>query len=348
MGIFRLILASVVMLVHLSGFFPAHLNPYTVPRPITPVVSFHIFFIISGFFTQDMLNRYGGQLRHYYARRFLKLLPVYYLSTLLTALMCWCLSPLPRRLAEYYQRIEQKGAWAQLYQNTTLFIPELYRLWDFSVLRVENALFIPQAWSMSVEFCFILIAPFLLRGRAAYLAAWGVALVYACWLNSIGLFRNYMAVSLLYFMAGTLAYRFYHRHLAARPASAAMRLAAFAAIAFFTACFIYYEAGQAVLSPWGMYGFMLLASALALPFIFKGTQGLAWDRALGELAYPIYLGHYMVAGAFQYLSPATPPQELGVYVLLAIVLYAACAYLMVTRPIMRRTRMFYRPQPLTS
>jgi peptidoglycan/LPS O-acetylase OafA/YrhL len=42
------------------------------------------------------------------------------------------------------------------------------------------------------------------------------------------------------------------------------------------------------------YWLVIIATIFALPFVFHFTRNIRLDRNLGELSYPIYLGHLLV------------------------------------------------------
>ncbi len=345
MGILRFILAHVVMLVHLAPLFPKNIAPFLWADPITSAVSFHIFFIISGFCTALLVHEYsvqGKAIKSYYIRRFVKLLPVYYITLALTVLLTlyadsYYSPELPKvnRLLPYYYRINTSDNVELVSQNVFFFIPELFRFFNFTHARVDHVLFMPQAWSLSVCFAFILLAPFLLRNKWAYAGAWGVAIVYAVWMNAHGFYRNYFAVSLLFFMAGTLGYRFYATRLLPRTLSRMEFRLSYGSILALAALFYTYAACEALVGAYVLYWFMLIFAALAIPYIFKASQNTSWDKYLGELAYPMYLSHFLIADLMKILLEYHPQRQIGFYAWIATLTYAALTTFGVTVPMMR-------------
>ena len=39
---------------------------------------------------------------------------------------------------------------------------------------------------------------------------------------------------------------------------------------------------------------LLCTVILTVPYLFKLTRNLAWDRYLGELSYPLYICHFLI------------------------------------------------------
>ena len=83
--------------------------------------------------------------------------------------------------------------------------------------------------------------------------------------------------------------------------------------------------------------------ALALPFVFAATSSWQWDRMLGELSYPLYLGHWLVNQAWygmeplvQKRFPAFPHVGGGLLVVIVVSLaLAAAIHWLIERPVDR-------------
>lgn len=357
MGLLRVILAHVVLLAHLSPLFSQNLAHYLWVDGITATIAFHIFFMISGFFTELLIENYSKThgLKAYYARRFLKLLPVYYVTLALTVLLTLYahahFQPHQlevNRLLPYYQRIQKGPSFEFAVENLFLFIPQVFKLIDYTTVRLTHYLFIPQAWSLTVEFAFMIIAPFLLRKKMLYVSAWIVAITYAAWMNTHGFYRNYFSVSLIYFMTGSLGYRCYTKYLSQKHATRMMTVGAYCIVLFLGGLFYYYAAIKEMIGASTMYWSMLLFAAIALPFIFMATKNQRWDKHLGELAYPIYLCHFLTSDSMKIILAGHPQQSIGPYAWVLTIIYSVIVTAYITYPMTRTARTLYRkpvPRP---
>ena len=61
----------------------------------------------------------------------------------------------------------------------------------------------------------------------------------------------------------------------------------------------FYENSDITRQPWLYYG----AMALAIPFLFRATNGNRLDGWIGDLSYPIYLIHWPVLGTVNVFVP---------------------------------------------
>ena len=76
-----------------------------------------------------------------------------------------------------------------------------------------------------------------------------------------------------------------------------------------------------------------LCLLLAIPWLFRATRTHHIDRFLGELSYPIYIGHMLVMWTCEYLLAMQPGAVYGLTVLGATFVLAVVLYRYVDRPI---------------
>jgi peptidoglycan/LPS O-acetylase OafA/YrhL len=99
---------------------------------------------------------------------------------------------------------------------------------------------------------------------------------------------RFFPCEIFFFLAGNMAYRGYC-FIKTKPVALSVKIAAWVAVVggllLFNLVPIRYFVKQ-----WAFY--MLFIGAL--PFIFLLTKRFLWDRAIGELSYPVYITHWMV------------------------------------------------------
>ncbi len=133
------------------------------------VIGVDIFFVISGFLITTLLvrelERDGSvQLKRFYLRRFLRIIPAYVCLMLVLAIFQWC---------GYYQLKARDWIGAATYTTNFLYKPS----WELG-----------HSWSLSVEEHFYLLWPFVLSAGGVA-AGWRVGLicVVVCWMIRAGI-----------------------------------------------------------------------------------------------------------------------------------------------------------------
>ena len=168
MGIFRFLLAALVVLFHFGGL------GWIVGR-----IAVFAFYGISGFLIFQVLDRVylsesRGVLR-FFSNRFVRLVPLYLVYTILTLAMVRGLGPQAivdpagRRILQGVDRSN-----VELLVESATFGPDAEMVDSMPVLQFTPTL-IPQGWSIGDEGTFYLIAPlvvFTTRRRSWWIAAW--------------------------------------------------------------------------------------------------------------------------------------------------------------------------------
>ena len=304
LGIFRLTLAFCVVLSHgLNLRVPA----------ATADVAVQTFYLVSGFYMCLVLTEKYHHLRSFFANRFLRLYPAYLVVMLITvghSVARWLIGRAAAEpgLALYETHFQPLYLASKAYlagtnlllwgQDIALFLKltanshSLTFTSNFMATdpRVERFLIVPQAWSLSIELGFYLLAPWLVRRRTRTLAAiLLVTLAARAWLASIGLSFDpwtyrFFPVEIGSFVLGVLVYR----TMGSRTASKPVQQLATAGLIALTLTLSALPGGWLVRV--GFYGYC----AWALPLAFELTRRNRVDRYLGELSYPIYLSHLLV------------------------------------------------------
>ena len=319
MGVLRLLLALSVVNYHGGNLlgFPLLMADLSVQA----------FYMISGFYMALVLHeKYQPGKATYFdfiSNRFLRIYPSYFIVLLLTILMLLA-------FGWYYERsfgpfMLWSQNWAQLDWSTKVFLilsqlglfgQDAYLFlgldghgglhfdsnWHANHNEFLNFTLMPQAWSLSLELYFYLLAPLLVRRSVAMLAtmiAASLTVRYALvfWLGwkFDPWAHRFFPSELALFLCGAAAYRVYRvvrdgeMHAQNWGGLGAISVAVGAALLINR-----FPVGGAMFLNIGL----VVAMLLILPFLFKLTQHSKIDHYIGELSYPMYLCHVMVLWLF--------------------------------------------------
>jgi peptidoglycan/LPS O-acetylase OafA/YrhL len=167
---------------------------------------------------------------------------------------------------------------------------------------------IPQAWSVSLELIFYVIAPFLVRRHWLFLLSLIVATyllrsgAQAIGLNGSGFAYRFLPFEIGFFLAGVLSHRAYaylnSRSMSSFPLSLVVSVLIIGVVL-----------AHQFIDCLDNHKFYLLV-VVSLPALFHVSRRIRFDTLLGELSYPIYLGHLAVAGFSQVVvASAIGPQD---------------------------------------
>jgi peptidoglycan/LPS O-acetylase OafA/YrhL len=307
MGALRLLLALVVVIAHSGALFGF--------APLSGVLAVQTFFMISGFYMAMILNekyRGPGSYRLFITNRFLRIYPTYWAILLFAVVVNIILylvigvGPL-----EAPQKTGITGlallSFSNLFifgQDAVMYFGTLPKGPIFFTSNIHNLtpqlwtfLFIPPAWSLSLELMFYVIAPLILRRPTKVLIA---LIVLSTGLRAFLFFKihltndpwtnRFFPTEIAFFLAGAIAYRIYLRVQAAHFLETWWPTIT----AIFFACLIAYQflPSDALFGlPLKQGAYYLIAWA-AIPFIFVFSKTSKLDRFIGELSFPVYLIHY--------------------------------------------------------
>ncbi|MFL5059920.1 MAG: acyltransferase family protein [Xanthobacteraceae bacterium] len=276
-GTLRLLLAYLVVVSHLMGSeYFVHFGLYAVQG----------FFVVSGFIITAALNevyRFDGS--RFWANRLLRLLPLYYVVCLATLAVVafW-----PKEAGDFLPTW-QRGAG----ENYDVLLNLLAFPLQFGQPPFR---LVPPFWSVVIEIEMYLLLWIVIARREAYAAialAAGVAYHLACMFNGHDWTLRYVAPpsALLAFPLGALLYFWKKRDwFNVGPATASLAFAAWtgnmmaAGLVFSTVYDVGYYLNVAFLA--------VLVAGLAR--VRLGTRIHAFDKALGDMAYPLFLAHWLV------------------------------------------------------
>jgi peptidoglycan/LPS O-acetylase OafA/YrhL len=358
MGIYRFLLAALVVLFHFGGL------DWIVGR-----IAVFAFYCISGFLIFQVLDRvylserYG--ILRFFCNRFVRLIPLYLVYTLLTLGMVRWLGPAAivdpegRRIL---QGVDQGNA--DLVYESATFDPELDIIGSMPVLQFTPTL-IPQGWSIGVEASFYLIAPLVVlttRRRTWRLTVWiasGLALFLLA-VRTAGadleqfqvlVYKNAVASAFVFFAGGAI---YYARRRWGQPLPFALvAIPMILWIAIVTVPSLNVGTGP-IRSAGGFSQYLWLTLLVAALVSLTQVRNLrVLDVTGGNLCYGIYLNHFFVAGlllragAVQYLGlPGT--LTFGFAVLAGATALAYATYALVEHPfdlVRARVRGAFNPSP---
>jgi peptidoglycan/LPS O-acetylase OafA/YrhL len=295
LGLLRLLLSLMVIDQH-YGLFRGHVQPWLLravqPLSLAPIgegaVAVTGFFVLSGYLIGWILEhkyqpeRYG--LAGFYASRAVRIYPLYLLV-------------LAVQLGAHAYTVGADIPLHTLFDNVTLLPYAATMMWGqrgmVTTLDIGSRFLLPQAWTVSLDLLFYLVAPMLLnhrrRRRVALAALLAAALVLAAVARTSPLWFQYFYSSgfiyLFAFLLGAEARSWSGR--ATAPFIAATVAALFAAYL------------PIVLPP----AWWQLVAAAAFAYIVRHlhatTRSSGMDRLFSDLTYPLYLTHLPLMWLFR-------------------------------------------------
>ena len=322
MGLVRVYLAVCVVLIHCKLTLPFTAGHFAV----------EIFFIISGFYMALVLNEKYTEANpaRFYLARYLRLWPTYIVVLLFATSF---LRPFPAFPADLLTKVYFYFSTITLFGHDTMWfaLPTPDGLALSTSVRTNHVLSsvsgMPHMWSVGVELTFYALAPLVARRWRAILVAFVLAVALHVWITvafdreSPVVLRTPLNFFWL-FLSGMLGYwvwRAVKPRLDAVPLPAIL-VAATAVVATGTLIYMRRHVNDDVL--------LVIFAVLLIP-AYHYTRKAEWDRATGELSYPIYVVHYPLV---VYFWPAGDVNMSLVVVALTAVASVAL-HLAVVRPI---------------
>lgn len=360
MGFLRILLALAVVIEHSSSVLGWRFMPGNV--------AVESFFIISGFYMALILNeKYSNPQSNwlFFSNRFLRLFPIYWAVLLLTILASY-ISYLWIGNSLFFSVYLEYPISTLAYflfgliniliigQDTTVFLELQTTTNNFvftnnfreSTLAASRFLLIPQAWSLSLELLFYLVAPFLLRRSSKIILITMLAslvirlfILYDIGWNHDPWNRRFFPSELMLFLVGALAYKMYS---VIKQNKQFIKLTKSIAI-FILMISLFYRIIPTFTAKEYVYYTLLFVS---LPFLFEATQKIRFDNIIGEYSYPVYLVHILIVRIL--LAFTTPPKEyLGIITILLSLALSYCLIRWISEPLERlreiRVQKFQKP-----
>jgi peptidoglycan/LPS O-acetylase OafA/YrhL len=327
MGTLRFLLALSVAYGHLA--VPLHFP--------TSDIAVQSFFVVSGFYMALVLNeKYGPDVYWLFiSNRLLRLWPAYIvvLALSLLAVSNWKLiGALDWRAIVFFAASQLLIVGQDLY--LFLFIDGDKLAFTAHIAEVSKPLYsfapIPQAWSLSPEILFYLLAPFIVRRGPKQIAAIIAAslairmgLQWAFGFSGNPWSFRFFPSELALFLTGSLGYYVYASKDEVQREQAKLLLVAVAAALVVCLAINRWDGIERLASL-----ALLFTITLGVPRLFALTRNFEIDKYVGELSYPLYICHYLFGWMLE------PNTLTGVYLALVLSLaMSAALYHFVDRPV---------------
>lgn len=333
MGILRILLAIAVIIGHSVPFFGLSFTG--------SAIAVQAFFIISDFYMSLVLNEKYVQHKNYYklfiSNRFLKIFPAYWLVLFLTITVSLVFFFVKRNSLnlDFYvsnHQILNILDWLYLvFTNFFIFLQETTLYFGINIHNghlffAENfrhtspplylSLLVPQAWSLSLELVFYLVAPFILLKSKYKYRVWiflFLSLALNIGLNLSGVnydpwIRRFFPAQFYLFLSGYISYLIYKKIKLVKQNNILICALLMTITVFYSSVNIF---------PFKDHIY-LLCVVIAIPFIFELTKKSKIDRKIGNLSYIIYILHLLVISVLNILIPNIKYQGYYSFLLIGI------------------------------
>jgi peptidoglycan/LPS O-acetylase OafA/YrhL len=280
-------------------------------------IAVKLFFIISGFYMAMILcEKYTFHHGQFYKNRVLRLLPMYVATVILILLLGTATALLSGHSVNnsfsifHAYRDDQLAlstAAFLLVSNLTMLFQDLVFFlapssdgtltWagteQMAVVPFYSYLLIPQAWSLSLEIAFYLMAPVIIKRLDLILVAMIISIVVRLGLFAYGRDEEQFAyrffpAELVFFLMGSLSY---HLHKKFKVKRLAGQCGYWLVAVLVTICA--YQIVPPQLEPGVRFG-LYVALAVLIPYIFERSKDNVLDNSIGDLSYPFYILHMFV------------------------------------------------------
>ncbi len=315
------------------------------------------FYIISGFLISHILlsnDAYQDPLKFYY-NRFLRIYPIYWAIAIITLLGAYFV------LHEYfsvYHKVPFGVDAAFVAANLGIFGldwlmffgisgGDLHVVPDFkhADILLYHGVLVEQAWTLGVELTFYLFAPMIVRSTKLLFTCLAVSAAIKASLYAAGLAQNdpwgcrFFPAELSFFLMGVVSNQYilpFWRKYLLTPAHAHAPRYATLLISGVLMTFLLMPLDRVITIP-----LLFALIAVLLPLTFLDQNGSPLDKAIGELSYPIYIGHMIVVRAVSGIlnrHQVSDPLIITVLSVLLSILFAVILNELLSKPIERYRR----------
>lgn len=345
MGILRFILSIAVVFSHAGSFLNFDM--------MQGQIAVQAFYIISGFYMAIILSeKYIDNNTSYglfLSNRFLRLFPIYWVVLLLTVIISIFFHGSVNTL-QFYEN-HQLSIFSCLFlivsqliiigQDALLFLgldPEgvFFFTSNFRETdpRLHQFLFVPQAWTISLEIMFYLIAPFLVKKTAKFLVVIFVLSVLAkMFLMNKGFSfdpwtHRFFPFELAFFVLGILSYKWKIWINLHKKVDDKIVLLLWILIIIFSIGYRYIAVDKLTRE---LLLFTLIA--FSLPTLFDYFKSNSIDRWIGELSYPIYISHILMIRILNNILGLSGHPWYSFIVLMITVIFSIITLIFIANPI---------------
>jgi peptidoglycan/LPS O-acetylase OafA/YrhL len=343
-------MGSVRFLLAISVVF-AHLN---VDFLVGGQIAVQGFFIISGFLIALTLhsNQAYRSTRNFYLNRLLRLFPIYLAVLFLAFVFETYLRVKGVQSGNTFDQLPTLGKVFSIFanlsllgQDTALFMGSTDSNLGFTLnfrnseILVYKSMLLPQAWSLSLEIYFYLLAPLLFKKKkiAIALVTVAIALRLALIANGIGLqdpwSYRFFPIEISMFIIGMLTYKLYQHLLNSKN----FRSFVTSKNIWVTSLLFLYILGITLIPVLVLERKIITIGLiiLSLPFLLEFQNTFRFDRKLAELSYPIYIVHILCIEVLSY-SFGLSVQDISILTcilyLVVIIIFASILETAISKP----------------
>jgi peptidoglycan/LPS O-acetylase OafA/YrhL len=348
MGFIRIFLALAVVFAHTS-------KPFEL-LAIGGELAVQCFFIVSGFYMALILSeKYVGSCarRTFWINRALKIYPAYWLVLALTigyTLVKYCVSTthsgesLGLYISPFHFVLDSGVILGRVELTFIAFVQlSLFPLDSLLFLRSTGdffaftpqfstdahplwlAMFVPPAWTLALELSFYALAPFLITWRLRSLALLlGVSLCIRAyiyyrlsWQHDPWTYRFFPS-ELAFFLLGFMSFKLAPTVNGWLPRRSEP-IVGWSLLLLTVAQLLFFSFNSASIRS----HFLLATVVVAVPYVATLSSQWRWDKAIGELSYPVYIVHFLLLIIIRDHWPSLPGKPVYGAVVAVLSLIAA-------------------------
>lgn len=283
-------------------------------------IAVQAFYMISGYLMSFILveKKSYPSLAAFYANRALRLFPIYYVVLLLAlSINVVGTAYTEPPFFETVGAIDIPAMIVLLLSNIFIIGQDvvMFLAYDDGLHFTRNfresdpllfrGLLIPQAWTLSLELAFYLIAPFVLPRPKLLISLFLTSALVKIYLISTGLglqdpwSYRFFPSELSFFLVGALVHQGYNKYI--KTSSLPAMRGGPILLVLVAASIFSYPLFSSELSKWVFLALVLCS----LPALLQYQRENPIDNAIGELSYPVYICHMALLSPFNFLLKKT-------------------------------------------